>query len=126
MSRLTSVLRIQAVVFAAYSALFLLAPDFTMDTVFGWADQPVLWVRAVGVPFAGMALTGWLVAANLETRLDLVWPLVVVPALFVVVFLAEKIAGAYEGSDLFFWVSLAVSAFFTLAVGGLRRSAARA
>ena len=120
MSRLSSVMKLQAVVFAGYAVLFLVAPDFTVDTIFGWANQPTIWIRAVGVPFAGLALLAWLVATKLDTRLDLVWPLALVPALFVVVFVGERIAGTYEGSDRFFWASLAVTVFFSLTVGGLR------
>jgi hypothetical protein len=123
MSRLALILKFQAVVFAGYSVLFLLAPDWTVDTVFGWADQPTLWVRAVGVPFAGLAWAGWLVANRLETRLDLVWPLALVPGLFVAAFTWERTVGVYEGTESFFWVSIAVTTFFVLTVGGLRLSA---
>jgi hypothetical protein len=112
-------------VFAAYSLLFLLAPDFTMDTIFGWENQPTLWVRGVGIPFAGLAWAEWLVAARLESRLDLVWPFVLVPGLFAVVFIWERTVETYEGTDLFYWMSMAVSVFFFLAVGGFRLAAAQ-
>ena len=120
MERLRLVLRIQAVVFVAYGLSFLLAPDFTLDTIFGWEGAETMFARMVGATFLALGWFGWLIADHLESRLDLVWPLVLVPVLLLAVLVGEKAADNYQGSDLFFWVSVGVTAFFALAVGGSR------
>lgn len=120
MDRLVMVLRIQAIVFVAYGLSFLLAPDFTLDTIFGWEGAETLFGRMVGATFLALGWFDWLIASRLDSRLDLVWPLVLVPALLLAVFVAVKVAGNYEGSELFYWVSVAVTVFFTVAVGGSR------
>jgi hypothetical protein len=120
MSRLSIVLKIQAVVSAIYGLAFIFAPGFTMDTVFGWANQPALWIRAVGAAFVGLAWASWLVAIKVESRLDLVWPFVLVSAVLVADFIWERTVETYTGTDLFYWVSLALAAVLFLAVGGFR------
>lgn len=125
MERLVLVLRVQAVVFVAYGVSFLLAPDFTLDTVFGWEGAETLFARMVGATFLALAWLGWLVASRLDSRLDMVWPLVLVPVLLLAVVIGERIAGNYEGSELFYWVSVAVTVFFTVTVGGTRLAVRR-
>jgi len=126
MSRLALILKIQGVVFAAYAAAFLLVPDFTLDTVFGWEGVDLVWPRGLGVTFLALGWMDWLVAAKVESRLDLVWPLVAVPALLFVVFAWSKAADAYQGTDAFWWTSLVVTAFFTVTVGWFRMEAGKA
>ncbi len=113
---LTTVLRIQSFVFAVYGVAFFLIPDFTMDTVFGW-EVMTLFPRAVGATFIGIAWLEWIGAERIAAAKDLVWPFVGIPALLLATFVWERAAGTYEGSDLFFWVSVAVTVIFTLAVG---------
>ncbi len=125
MSRLAVVLRIQGLVIGVYAAAFLLFPDFALDTVFGWADVDLVWPRAVGSCFAALAWIDWLVAAKVESRLDLVWPLVAVPALLTVLFVWSKAADAYQGTDAFWWTSIIVTVGFTAAVGWFRLAAVR-
>lgn len=125
MERMAMILRIQAVVFVAYGVSFLLAPDFTLDTIFGWEGAETIFVRGVGATFLALGWLGWLVASRLDSRLDMVWPLVLAPALLLGVFVGQRIAGNYAGSDLFYWVSIAVTAFFTATVGGSRIAVGR-
>ncbi len=125
MKRLALVLRIQAVVFVGYGLSFLLAPDFTLDTIFGWEGAQTMFARMVGAAFLGLAWLGWLIATHLESRLDMVWPLVLVPVLLFAVLVGEKVADNYQGSDLFFWVSVGVTVFFAVAVGGSRLALGR-
>ncbi|MDK1018427.1 MAG: hypothetical protein QGD89_03375 [Actinomycetota bacterium] len=125
MERLVVVLRIQAVVFLAYGLSFMLVPDFTLDTIFGWENAETFFTRMAGVTFLALAWFGWLVARHLESRLDEVWPLVLVPVLLLVVVIGERASGAYDGSELFYWVSIVVTAFFAVAVGGSRLAVRR-
>ena len=120
MPRLALVLRIQGLVFALYAAAFLLFPHFTLDTVFGWEGVDLVWPRSVGATFAALAWIDWLVAAKVESRLDLVWPLVAVPAMLIVVFVWSKAADAYQGTDAFWWTSIVATVFFTVTVGWFR------
>lgn len=113
---LTTVLRIQSFVFAVYGLAFFLLPEFTMDTVFGW-EVMTLFPRAVGATFIGIAWFEWVGAARIAEDRTLVWPFVGLPALIFAAFVWERAAGTYEGSDLFFWVSIAVTVVFTVAVG---------
>jgi len=120
MERLNLFVRLQAIVFVGYGLAFLLAPDFTLDTIFGWEGVETFFVRIIGVTFLGLGWLDWLVANRLELRLDMVWPLAFVPAMLLIVMVAVNAAGNYEGTDLFFWVSLGVTGFFALTVGGAR------
>lgn len=120
MKRLILVLKIQAVVFLVYGLSFLLAPDFTLDTVFGWSGADTLFPRMVGATFLALAWFDWLVARRIEWRLDLVWPLVLAPVLLLVTLVGVRIADNYPGTDLFYWVSIAVTVFFAATVGWSR------
>lgn len=122
MERLAMIMRIQAVVFGLYGLAFLLIPDFTLDTIFGWEGVETFWPRAVAVPFLGVAWLEWGVASRLDSRLDLVWPFALIPALFLVVFVWEKVADTYTGSDLFFWFSVVLVTVFAVAVAWARMS----
>ncbi len=117
MDILRGVMRLQAIAFAIYGLTFFFIPDFTLGTIFDW-DTTSFWARAVGAIFIPLAWLEWNIAARLEERRDLVWPFALVPALLLVGIVWEKVADTYEGSDLFFWVTFGVTAFFTIAVGG--------
>lgn len=108
---LTTMLRVQSVVFAGYGVTFFFVPDFTLGTIFGWETMS-LFPRIVGVGFIGLAWLEWNVAKRISERRDLVWPYVGVPVLILIGFIWEQAAGTYEGSDLFFWVSVALTVFF--------------
>ncbi len=125
MERLTAILRIQAVVFVVYGLAFLLAPDFTLDTIFGWEGAATFFARMAGATFLALGWVDWLVANRVESRMEMVWPLVLAPALLLTVLVAQRVAGNYEGSESFYWVSVAVTVFFTASVGGLRMLAER-
>jgi hypothetical protein len=126
MDRLALVLRIQAIVFVAYGLSFLLAPDFTLDTIFGWEGTETFFARMAGATFLALGWIDWLVASRLESRLDMVWPLVLVPALLLAVLVGQRVAGNYDGTEFFYWSSIAVTVFFTAAVGGSRLAVERA
>ena len=113
---LTTIMRFQSLVFAVYGVTFFLVPDFTLDTIFGW-DTMSLFPRAIGAAFIGLGWLEWNVTNRISERRDLVWPYVAIPTLLLIGFIWEQAAGTYEGSDLFFWVSIALTAFFALAVG---------
>ncbi|MFV1962691.1 MAG: hypothetical protein ACC658_12780 [Acidimicrobiia bacterium] len=113
---LTTIMRIQAAVFVAYGLTFFFVPDFTLGTIFDWETMS-LFPRTLGATFVAMAWVEWNVASRLSERRDLVWPFVAAPALIFVAFVWEQAAGTYEGSDLFFWVTIALTVFFVLAVG---------
>ncbi len=117
MDILRGVLRLQAVAFAIYGLTFFFIPDFTLGTIFDW-ETTSYWARTVGALFIALAWLEWNIAARLEERGDLVWPFALVPALLLVGIVWEKVADTYDGSDLFFWVTFAVTVFFTIAVGG--------
>jgi hypothetical protein len=118
--RLVLVLRIQAAASFLYGVAFLFGPDFTLDTIFGWAGAETDFARMVGVLFLSTGWFGLLVARRLESRLDMVWPLVLIPTLLLAVLVAVRAAGNYGGSESFYWTSGAVTVFFAVAVGGSR------
>lgn len=113
---LTTVLRIQSFVFAVLGLAFFLLPEFTMDTVFGW-EVMTLFPRGVGAAFIGIAWFEWVGTDRIAEDRALVWPFVGLPVLIFAAAVWERAAGTYEGSDLFFWVSIAVTVVFTVAVG---------
>ncbi len=125
MQRLAAILRFQAIVSVVYGLAFLLAPDFTLDSIFGWEGTETIFVRATGAAFLGLGWFDWLVANRLESRMEMVWPLVLVPALLLIGTVWQRLAGNYEGTESFYWVSVAVTAFFAVSVGALRVLAER-
>lgn len=125
MERLTAILRFQAVVFVVYGLAFSLAPDFTLDTIFGWEGAATFFARMVGATFLALGWFDWLVANRLDSRMEMVWPLVLAPALLLAVLVGQRLAGNYEGSEAFYWVSVGVTAFFVASVGELRVLAER-
>lgn len=122
-STLGTVMRVQAIAFFAYGALFLLIPDFALDTLFGF-ETDSFWPRGVGAAFLGVAWAEWNVVDRLEERLDLVWPFALIPGLLLVVFLWERAAGTYQGTESFWWVNLIVALVFFVAVIATRPKAA--
>jgi hypothetical protein len=112
---LTTIMRIQSLVFAVYGVTFFLVPDFTLDTIFGWETMS-LFPRVIGAVFIGVAWLEWNVTNRIAEHRDLVWPFVAIPTLILIAFIWEQAADTYEGSDLFFWVSVAITAFFALGV----------
>ncbi len=115
---LATVMRIQSVVFLIYGLAFFLLPDFTLDTIFGYETSSVF-PRSLGAVFLAVAMLEWkLVKGGDERNYSL--PFVEIPALILVALLWEKFADTYDGSDLFLWVSVAVAASFTVAVGAAR------
>jgi hypothetical protein len=57
--------------------------------------------------------------------MEMVWPLVLAPALLLAVLVGQRLAGNYEGSEAFYWVSVGVTTFFVASVGELRVLAER-
>ena len=112
---LKTMMRIQSVVFAGYGVTFFLLPDFTLGTIFGWDTMSTL-PRIIGAAFIGLGWLEWNVANRITERRDLVWPYVGVPVLILVALIWEQAAGTYEGSDLFFWVSVVLTVFFSVSV----------
>ncbi len=112
---LRTVMKVQSIVFFAYGASFVLAPDFALGTIFGY-DVESFWPRAVGVSFLGLTWLEWNIADRLDERLDLVWPFALIPGLFLVVFLWEWAADTYPGTESFWWVNVAVTLVFFVAV----------
>lgn len=112
---LRTIMKVQAVVFFAYGASFLLIPDFALGTLFGY-DVESIWPRVLGAAFLGITWVEWNITERLEDRLDLVWPFALIPGLILVVFLWERAAGTYPGTESFFWVSLVVTLVFFVAV----------
>jgi len=124
MTRLTMIMKIQAVAFLAYAVGWFFIPDFINDTVLGW-DTETVWARVLGGVFFGVAFGEWKVIEKLEERMDLVWMFAAIPIGILAALLWEQLADTYTGSDLFFWVSVAVTVVFGTAVTAARLSAGR-
>ena len=113
---LTTIMRIQSLAFAIYGVTFFLVPDFTLGTIFGWETMS-FFPRVAGATFIGVAWLEWNVTNQLAKRREQIWPFVAIPSLILITLIWEQAANTYEGSDLFFWVSVGVTAFFALALG---------
>ncbi len=113
---LATIMRFQSFAFALYGVAFFLVPDFTMDTIFGW-DTMSFFPRALGATLIGVAWLEWRGIDRFAADRSLVWPFVAIPTLLLVGLVWEQTAGTYEGTDLFYWVSVAVTAFFAVTVG---------
>jgi len=120
-SLLSTLMKIQMITFLVYGVTFFLLPAWTLRTIFAF-DQlpPITWPRAIGALFLAITLAEYLSLRRLSERLDEAWFFVAVPGLLLLGFIWDQVAGTYQGSELFYWVSVAVTAFFFVAVGGAR------
>lgn len=122
LKNLTTLLQIQMVTLLVYGLTFFLVPEWTLGTIFSVADQPPpVWPRVIGGLFLAVTYFEYLLLKDVEGHLEMVWVLFLVPFLLLLAFLWEWGAGGNMGSDLFLYVSLGVTGFFTLGVGILRR-----
>ncbi len=112
---LLTIMRLQVAAFAIYGIGFFFIPEFTLDTVFGW-DTTTSLARGLGAAFLILAWIEYGITTKLADRMDLVWPFAVLPALLLVGFLWEKAVDTYDGTDLFFWVTVVVTVFFSVGV----------
>ncbi len=91
---------------------------------FRWEIETV-WPRVLGALFFAVAWAEWRVIDKLEERMDLVWVFSAIPFGILVALVWERIADSHTRSELFFWVSVAVTVGFGGAVTIARLSAER-
>lgn len=118
--RLTTVMRLQSVVFALYGVAWFLIPGAVMDSLFSMSDAPVGWIRVLGGALLGIAWLEWMIIQRLEERIDLVWPFAFIPAIFLVSTLWDKAEGTFDGTDAFFWMVVVVTVVFAALVAWAR------
>ncbi|MGD8520370.1 MAG: hypothetical protein PVF56_04425 [Desulfobacterales bacterium] len=120
-SLLSILMKIQIIAFLIYGITFFFIPAWTLQAIFAFDQLPPLtWPRAVGGMFLAIALAEYLCDRRLSERLDLAWFFSIIPGFLLVSFIWDRVAGAYQGSELFYWVSVVVTAFFFVAIGGSR------
>ncbi len=121
MSLLSTLMKVQIVAFLIYGVTFFFLPTWTLENIFAF-DQlpPVVWLRMLGALFLAVTLAEYLCVGRLSERLDMVWVFAAIPGLILVGLIWDRVAGIYEGSELFYWVSIAVTVFFFTAIGGSR------
>lgn len=118
-NRLSLLLKVQIIAFLAYGIGWFLVPQFALGTIFGFEEIPDLFhVRTVGAAFLGLTYLEIQIDRKLADRLDLVWGFVIVPALIFVALLLQY--NDMKDHMLFFWVSAAVTVFFSVGVGFFR------
>lgn len=125
MEQLTLALRVQSIAFAIYGVTFFLLPEFTLDTIFQWDNPDTFWPRGIGAIFLALAWIEWNVVDRVADLMTAAWGFVAVPAGLFVAFVWERAADNYDGSDFFFWSSIAVTVVFAVWVGGTRVMAER-
>ena len=115
---LAVLLKLQMFTSLIYGVAFFVLPVWTLQTIFAF-DQlpPITWPRGIGATFLAIALSEYLCLRHLSERLDEVWYFVAFPGLLMLGLIWDGLAGTYQGSELFYWVSIAVTAFFLLAIG---------
>ena len=115
---LAVLMKLQMFTSLIYGVAFFVLPAWTLQTIFSF-DQlpPITWPRGIGATFLAIALSEYLCLRHLSERLDEVWYFVAFPGLLMLGLIWDRLAGTYQGSELFYWVSIAVTAFFFVAVG---------
>jgi len=120
-SLLSILMKIQIITFLIYGITFFFIPAWTLQTNFAFDQLPPLtWPRAVGGMFLAIALAEHLCDRRLSERLDLAWFFPIIPGFLLVSFIWDRVTGTYQGSQLFYWVSIVVTAFFFVTIGGSR------
>ena len=118
---LSILMKIQIIAFLIYGITFFFIPAWTLQSLFAFDQLPPLtWPRAIGGMFLAIALAEYLCDRRLSERLDLSWFFAIIPGFLLVSFIWDRVAGTYQGSELFYWVSIVVTAFFFVAIGGSR------
>jgi hypothetical protein len=118
---LSTLMKIQMIAFLIYGVTFFFIPAWTLQAIFAFDQLPPLtWPRAIGGMFLAIAFAEYLCDRRLSERLDLAWFFATIPGFLLVAFIWDRVAGTYGGSELFYWVTIAVTAFFFIAVGGSR------
>lgn len=118
---LSILMKIQIIVFLIYGVTFFFIPAWTLQTIFAFDQLPPLtWPRVIGGLFLAIALAEYLCDRRLSDRLDLAWFFATIPGFILVAFIWDRVAGTYQGSELFYWVSIAVTVIFFVAIGGSR------
>jgi hypothetical protein len=120
-SVLSILMKIQIFALLIYGFTFFFIPAWTLQTIFAFDKlPPLIWPRGIGGLFFANALAEYLCNRRLSERLDLVWFFSIFPGFLVLAFIWDRVAGSYQGTEVFFWVSIAVAGFFFLAIGGSR------
>jgi hypothetical protein len=115
---LSTMMKIQAIAFLIYGITFFVFPALMLQTIFGFGRlPPLIWPRVIGGVLLVIALAEYLCDRRLSERLDLAWLFPAIPGLILVAFVWERALGTYEGSEFFFWSSIAVTVFFAATVG---------
>ena len=120
-SLLSAMMKIQMIAFLIYSVTFFFIPAWTLQTIFAFDQLPPLnWPRLLGGVFLAITLAEYLCERRLSERLDLAWVFAAIPGFLLLALIWDRVAGTYAGSELFYWVSIAVTGFFFVAIGGSR------
>ena len=120
-SLLSTLMKIQMITSLVYGVTFFVLPAWTLQTIFAF-DQlpPITWPRGIGATFLAIAFSEYLCLRRLSERLDEVWYFVAFPGLLMLGLIWDRLAGTYQGSELFYWVSIAVTAFFFVTICSAR------
>ena len=115
---LSTLMKLQMFTSLIYGVAFFVLPAWTLQTIFSF-DQlpPITWPRGIGATFLAIALSEYLCLRHLSARLDEVWYFVAFPGLLMLGLIWDRLAGTYQGSEPFYWVSIAVTAFFFITIG---------
>ena len=122
-SPLATMMKVQAVVFFIYGLPFFLNPSWSLQTIFGLPELPLLgftFARALGGLLCVIAVAEYLIVRRLSERLDLVWAYVALPGILLLTVVWEGALGALEAVPFFFWSSVGVTVFFAVVIGVLR------
>ena len=114
---LSTMMKIQAIVFLIYGLLLFLIPAWTLQSIFGFEKlPPLIYLRVTGGVFLAIVLAEYLCFQRLLERLDLTWFFVAAPGFMLVAFIWEGVAGTYEGTRFFYWSSIFGTLFFTVVI----------
>jgi len=114
---LSTMMKIQAIVFLIYGLLLFLIPAWTLQSIFGFEKlPPLIYLKVTGGLFLAIVLAEYLCFRRLLERLDLAWFFVAAPGFMLVAFIWEGVAGTYEGTSFFYWSSIFVTVFFTVVI----------
>ena len=120
MEQLTLAMRVQSIAAAIYGVTFFLIPGFMLETVFQWDDADTFWPRIAGGMFIALAWVEWNVLDRVADLLTAVWGFVALPTTILIALVWERAADNYDGSEFFYWSSIAITVVFALWVGGTR------
>jgi len=121
MGTLKTVMQVQSIVLALYGLPYLVMPARTQVLTGQAAVPETYFLRVVGITFIMLAWLEFQVAGDLARYRALTLTYAILPALFFVTIALQLATTSFAGALWYWWLNLAITAAFAIAMFTARR-----